>query len=392
MRRRLWAVALVSALAGAAAIEGQTPAAPPQEPQRPTFRLDANFVRVDIYPTADGKPVTDLTAADFEVLEDGVAQQIETFERVDIAGHTPVERRRDPNNVAEMRAQAENPRARVFVIFLDTGHTELAGSHTMQRSLVSMLDQMLAPDDLFAVMTPHMSPSDLAFARKTETIEGYLRRYWTWGERDRLYPTDPIERRYVDCYPAKPPEIISALAQELIDRRRETFALNALQDLSVYLRGLREERKAVIAVTIGWLLPRADRGLSGPGPQPGQMGTTPSGRLTTDRVKSDYGSSIADCERDRQTLAYTDLFQEYEDLIDVANRSNVSIYPVDSRGLAATDTPMGFGRERSPAAEINRVRRRVEGLRTLAVDTDGIAVIDTNDIDSGLKRIVADMS
>ena len=38
------------------------------------------------------------------------------------------------------------------------------------------------------------------------------------------------------------------------------------------------------------------------------------------------------------------------------------------------------------------MRRRVEGLRTLALDTDGIAVIDTNDIDTGLKRIVADMS
>jgi VWFA-related protein len=391
MRRRLLAVALVSALAGAAAIEGQSPATPPQEPQRPTFRLDANFVRVDIYPSADGKPVTDLTEADFEVLEDGVAQQIETFERVDIAGHTPLERRRDPNNVAEMRAQAENPRARVFVIFLDTYNTEMTGSHRMQRSLVSMLDQMLAPDDLFAVMTPHMSPSDLAFARKTETVEGYLRRYWTWGERDRLYPTDPIERRYIDCYPGRPGEIISPLAQELIDRRRETFAINALQDLSVYLRGLREERKAVIAVTIGWLLPRAERGLSGPGPQPGQIGTTPSGRLTTDRVKSDYGSSTADCERDRQTLAHTDIFQEYQDLIDVANRSNVSFYPVDSRGLAASDTPMG-GPERSPAYEIQRVRRRVEGLQTLAVDTDGIAVINTNDIDTGLKRIVADMS
>ena len=119
MRRRLWAVALVSALAGAAAIEGQTPAAPPQEPQRPTFRLDANFVRVDIYPTADGKPVTDLTAADFEILEDGVPQQIDTFERIEIATGTPVEQRRDPNTVAQMRAEAENPRARVFVIFLD---------------------------------------------------------------------------------------------------------------------------------------------------------------------------------------------------------------------------------------------------------------------------------
>ena len=392
MRRRLWAIALVSALAGAAAIEGQAPAAPSRAPQRPTFRLDANFVRVDIYPTADGKPVSDLVAADFEVLEDGVPQQIETFERIEIAGHTPVEQRRDPNNVADMRAQAENPRARVFVIFLDTYNTEMTGSHRMQRSLVSMLDQMLAPDDLFAVMTPHMSPSDLAFARKTETIEGYLRRYWTWGQRDRLMPEDPIERRYVDCYPGPAGQPISDLAQDLIDRRREKFALDALHDLSLYLRGLREERKAVIAVTIGWLLPRENRGLAGPGPQPGQIGTTPTGRITTDRVKSDYGSSNADCERDRQTLANVDLFQDYLDLIDVANRSNVSIYPVDSRGLAATDTPMGFGRERSPADEIQRVRRRVEGLRTLAVDTDGIAVIDTNDIDKGLQRIIADMS
>ncbi len=392
MRRRLLAVALVSALAGAAAIEGQSPASSPQDPQRPTFRLDANFVRVDIYPTTDGKPVSDLTAADFEVLEDGVPQQIETFERVDIPGGTPVEQRRDPNNVADMRAQAENPRARVFVIFLDTFNTELAGSHRMQRSLVSMLDQMLAPDDLFAVMTPHMSPTDLAFARKTETVEGYLRRHWTWGQRDRLLPEDPIERRYVECYSGGPGQPISPLAQELIDRRREKFALDALEDLSLYLRGLREERKAVIAVTIGWLLPRANRGLSGPGAPPGQIGTTPDGRLTTDTMKSDYGYSIADCERDRQTLAYTDLFQEYQDLIDVANRSNVSIYPVDSRGLAARDTPMWSPQERSPAGEIRLVRRRVEGLRTLAVDTDGIAVIDTNDIDSGLKRIVADMS
>ena len=92
----------------------------------------------------------------------------------------------------------------------------------------------------------------------------------------------------------------------MIDRRREKFALDALHDLSLYLRGLREERKAVIAVTIGWLLPREDRGMAGPGPQPGQVGTTPSGRITTDRVKSDYGSSKADCERDRQTLAYVD--------------------------------------------------------------------------------------
>ena len=389
---RLAAIAAL-ACAAATAPSAQAPA-PEQPPQPPTFRLEANFVRVDVYPTADGSPVRDLTRADFQVLEDGVPQEIETFERVEIAGRTPIEQRRDPNTVAQMRAEAENPRARVFVIFLDTFHTEIAGSHRMQRSLVTMLDRMLAPDDLFAVMTPQMSPSDLSFARKTETVEGYLRRHWTWGQRDRLLPEDPIERRYIECYPEPPPStrLISALAQELIDRRREKFALDALEDLSLYLRGVREERKAVIAVTIGWLLPRDNAALSGPGPRPGQLGTTPGGRLTADRMKAEYGSSIDDCERDRQTLAFTDLHQEYMDLMDVANRSNVSIYPVDSRGLAASDTPVGVGPERSPHEEIKRVQRRVEGLRTLAENTDGIAVINTNDIDRGLERIIADMT
>jgi VWFA-related protein len=366
--------------------------APSQDPQRPTFRLDANFVRVDIYPTADGRPVTDLAAADFEVLEDGVPQQIETFEYIRIAGSTPVEQRRDPNNVAQMRAEAENPRARVFVIFLDTGLTEVDGSHRMQRPLVNMLDGMLGPDDLFAVMTPQMSPSDLAFARKTETVEGYLRRYWTWGQRDRMMPEDPVERRYTECYPPGPGQIISSLAQALIDLRREKFSLDALEDVSIYLRGVREERKAVIAVTTGWLLSRENPSLmAGSKPRIPQLGTTPEGRLTTDQMKSDYGYSIDDCERDRQTLSSVDFFQEFRDLIDVANRGNVSIYPFDSRGLAASDSSAGFS-QRSPAAEIALVRRRVEGLRTIAAETDGIAIVETNDFNRGAERIVADMS
>ena len=46
-------------------------AAPQAEP---TFRTDANYVLTDVFVTADGKPVTDLTQADFEVQEDGVVQ------------------------------------------------------------------------------------------------------------------------------------------------------------------------------------------------------------------------------------------------------------------------------------------------------------------------------
>ena len=38
----------------------------------------------------------------------------------------------------------------------------------------------------------------------------------------------------------------------MIDRRHEKLTLDALEDLVDYLRGVREERKAVLAITDGW--------------------------------------------------------------------------------------------------------------------------------------------
>src|SRR5262245_54520507 len=99
-----------------------------QEPAQPTFRIEANYVRIDVYPTSNGVPVTDLRKEDFEVFEDGAAQTMDTFELVTVAGNVPQEARREPGSVAESRALLENPRARVFVVFLDYYHVDVAGS------------------------------------------------------------------------------------------------------------------------------------------------------------------------------------------------------------------------------------------------------------------------
>jgi hypothetical protein len=73
---RGWGLTVALAALTFGGILAQTPA-----PQPPTFRTEANYVRVDIYPTHDDKPVTDLTQADFEILEGGVPQKIKQFER-----------------------------------------------------------------------------------------------------------------------------------------------------------------------------------------------------------------------------------------------------------------------------------------------------------------------
>src|SRR5919201_1205441 len=92
-----------------------------QEPQpattQPTFRTEANYVRVDVYPTKDGAPLTDLRQDDFDVLENGVPQRIEQFEHIVVRAAGPQETRVEPNSVLEARSMAESPRARLFVLF-----------------------------------------------------------------------------------------------------------------------------------------------------------------------------------------------------------------------------------------------------------------------------------
>src|SRR6266446_5648449 len=91
MNKRLRLAALLVFVTGAALVAGQNPPAqpPPQTPQAPTFRVRVDYVEVDVVVTdRQGNLVRDLKKEDFQVLEDGKAQTINTFTMVDI----PVER------------------------------------------------------------------------------------------------------------------------------------------------------------------------------------------------------------------------------------------------------------------------------------------------------------
>jgi hypothetical protein len=267
-------------------------------PATPRFRTEANFVRVDVYAMREGVAVRDLKADEFEVFEEGARQSIDTFEHVEVRGWVPQEERRDPQSAAEGCAMAENPRSRVFVVFLDTYRTDVTGSHSMQNAIATMLDGLLSPEDVFAVMTPEMSARDLAFAKRTDTTAGLLRRYWTWGREGRYLP-DAEEGAYESCYPeAKYPGVV----KEMVARRREHRTLGALEDLAIYLRGVREERKAVIAITSGWLLFRPNPSLAEkladqpvPGVQP--LGVDPQGRISTKPHVVGEGS-LYECDSD----------------------------------------------------------------------------------------------
>lgn len=382
MRTRLLFTLLAAAVsAGPAA---QTP--------QPTFRAGANYVRVDMYATREGRPVDDLVKADVDVLEDGVSQEVVAFEHVHIrAGGSP-DARPDPKSVRESLEQAADPRARVFVIFLDTYHTQIEGSQRMRVPLARFLDRAIGPDDLVAVMTPEMSARNITFGRKTQVISSMMQADWNWGRREwgRL---DPKEERYQSCYPDALES--AGIAAEMIGRRRERLSLDALEDLTQYLASVREERKAVLTVSEGWIGYRPNESLarSTGSPPPRPQGAFGRGGLRPENSDSAAASSLLfECDADRATLAALDHRTRLMELAEQANRANVTFYPVDPRGLTPTDAPMGPTRPPSPHEDVRNLGTRLDNLRLLAENTDGIAVMNSNDIEGGMRRIVDDLT
>jgi VWFA-related protein len=385
------------------AVLSQAPATPtPPSTQQPRFRGGTNMVRVDAFATKDGVPLQDLTAADFEILEDGTPQNIGIFEHIVI---DPVRSgdRVDPASPSQAVALAADARRRVFVIYLDTEQVTVAGSANIRQPLIDFMNGVVSDDDLVGVMTPEMSPQQITFGRKSDVIARGLRDNWIWGRGDDYLRLDDRERLYDTCF-APPPTVsaeipISPLAKEMIDRRRERMVLDSLHDLILYMEAIRDARTAVVTVSDGWVLykpdpsmtlPRKNPNGSNADPLPGTpppVGVGPRGVLT-ERPNAAEDTGRNTCDKERFALANIDDAQYLKDLSGEANRANVSFYTIDPRGLVATECTLCP----NIAADLALLKMHHDSLAELATSTDGLFLLESNDLQRQLRRIAGDLA
>jgi VWFA-related protein len=179
---------------------------------------------------------------------------------------------------------------------------------------------------------------------------------------------------------------------------REQKTLEALDDLIEHLEGTRDERSFVVLLSEGWrLFPRNEnlaRPLpSSPGAQPRVPGGPDPVGIENGRLKMNPATAtggLDSCDRERSLLAFTDHEVEFRRILQKANRANVSFYPVDARGLVVFDEPIGPRRPPLPSVDADRLRTRQTALRELAEQTDGTAVLNTNDVNGALERMLTD--
>jgi len=297
----------VLALVAAAAAHTQQP---PPPPQPPTFRSGTNLVQVDVIVTGGGgQPIDDLTADDFQIFDEGRAVPIAAFKFVNFTNREP--RERYPVRTADdEEREAANEDTRLVAILLDDYHVGRFEPRRFVEPLIAFV-RSLPPSDLVGVYYPLDSPRDVHLTYDRQAAIAAIRKFE--GRAREYFPKHPVEEEHMR-YPRD------------IERLRTQVVLTGAISVMSRLGALKVGRKTLVWITNGF---------------------TPAG----------YDGAL-------------DLHTDLQEVYEAANRNNVSIYPVDPRGLM-----------------MNTPTFQIGTLRSLADETGGRALVNRNDLKPALLEV-----
>jgi VWFA-related protein len=341
--------------------------------QQDVVRITTNLVQIDAVVTdKSGKRIVDLKPHEVEIYEDGQARAITNFSYINLNSTnppptpiSPLDRKSDQKAGAPLVPRQLRPDQvrRTIALVVDDLGLSFESTVNVRQSLKKFLDEQLQPDDLVAII-------------RTSGGIGALQSFTT--DRRQLYAAvDKVKwslvgRSEVAAKPVittvntmnreeasrrggilKEPKEVDKLLTQL---RQDVFAIGTLGALHYVINGLESlpGRKSVILFSDGITLPR------------------------------DYA-------KDR-------ILGILRELTDFANRASVVLYTVDARalqtsGLSAVDRTWGLTSEQVAERledRKNSIRDTQDGLILLAEETGGTAVLNSNDLNRSMKRILDD--
>ncbi len=351
------------ALAGTLAAQAPQGAAPANQADNENYvvRAQTNVVLVDVRVYGkDGTPVSDLKQDDFRVLEDGVPQKITSFSLENVEQLETASAEKTPPPVIDLAKlpPSENPAPiiadhRLVVLFFDMTSMPVDDLMRSLRAADDFVHKQMTPADLVAVAMYASSLRVLqSFTNDRDAITRALNSLRI-GEESALAEVAP--EGDAGTTDASGEEIVAQDVSAAFTPDESEFnifntdeKLAALESLARMLRGI-PGRKSVIHFS--------------------------------------SGIERTGVENEAQLRATT----------DAANRSNVSFYTVDARGLAALP-PGGDATSASPAgtaiytssavtSQFNSLHGGRETLATLATDTGGRTFYDLNDFGQAFREV-----
>ncbi len=365
--------------------QGQAPATPTAAGEQPTFRAGVRLATVDAVVTDDkGRHVTDLTPADFEVVERGRRQTVRQVVyvrttgpagtstpttgglRADGTAVTPAPEPAPAPEAGRSSLPARDATSRVLAVVVDDLSLSFRSTVDTRKMLTRFVERDVAPGDLVAILRTSGGAGTLQqFTTDRRLLAAAIERVQWVGRLARFAPG--VEARRMPL--GDDDDLDEQLAADLLVQ-------GSIGALNYALRGVESlpGRKTVVFVSEGMSIrnPRSNiaRALRQVIDRANRAGVVlyaidPAGIVTTTRSE---GSDIAQ----RRTPNYT------------------------NEPLQAAPVSGGQPMEQTLAAAESdwmlrwRIVDRQDSLRWLAEQTGGFAVVSQNDISRGIARIVDD--
>jgi VWFA-related protein len=381
------AVVLVTLTAGLCA---QSPTgAPAQAPpvvaqERPTFRVQIDLVSTDVIPRDDkGNFVADLSKDDFDLFEDGVKQELSSM----VMSHggrvtnvlAPPASAVVEGIILPPRRAVNDVSGRIFVFFVDDLHLQFGSTSRVRQLFTKMSKSLLHEGDMFGIVSTGTSSISVQMTYDRNRLDEAINKM-TGGE---LKPEDIINGPNSSQGPTEV-------------RYRAHVAFSTLEELLVNLDKVHNRRKALVYVSDGYdFNPFQDARLGLMDPSSPFLQNKFQRDMNASAI--DQGSTLSDIQNDPTNMqakqgeefADADLAAELGEVTRQANRSNVSIYTIDPRGLVGMPD---LDQQVDPQQWGDFIRKSQDSLRVLAEDTGGVAVVNQNDFDKAIKRIDAETS
>ncbi len=315
---------------------------------------------------AAGQIVTDLTQADFEVLEDGRPQKVSAFSLVNlpiergvrplVAGG-PVESDVSANTIAE---------GRIYVIVLDDLHTNFTSTARVRQFLRAFLENNFGANDLAAVVyTSGRATAGQEFTNRRRLLLEAVDRFSGRRLRSEALEMQDELSRSLEIGSLDPGSDRALKLMDPLEAERAHHArsmLSSLRDLAAFMEGIRGRRKSILLIS---------EGIS----------------YNVDDVFTNTSAGI--------------ILQQTSDAVAAATRANVAIYAIDPRGLSVFEeaiesagTPSGITPSQfSLTGQLqNSLRLSQQSLQVLAEQTGGFAAINRNDFAGAFERVVRENS
>ncbi|HXY39152.1 MAG TPA: VWA domain-containing protein [Vicinamibacteria bacterium] len=368
--------------------------APAQPPT--AFPAQVEQVTVDVVVTdGRGTPVTDLKPENLEIYEDGVRQTIASFDLVTVpAAPTPPAAPAQaaaaapapaaPAEAVSTNATAAGQRGRTFVIVFDDAHLGIHEAQQAKAAIAQFLGRQTGEGDhvtLLAVSggawwTARMEAGRAELLDLLKRLEGKrlpdTRRDWISDyEAMRIHVFhdneiyDRVSRRFA-TYNIQ--TITGSTGNQTDEQQQHSRALMPVEDPVITTRAIEVYNEAVGRnhVTLA-AVDRALASLAGA-----------KGRKSLVLVSEGF--------------IYDPALTEFKRILDNARRVNAAIYFLNARGLEAA--PDVLGAEYSTAVPeedmgslFAQEAETQEGAVSLAADTGGFTLRNSNDLAAGLRRI-----